>query len=86
MTRILKKVTIDTARFKGRLPVRIKQISTGKVEAIMDQISTAALLTSSGVHTTVDEAVEILNSPGVEGFQIINDRERNDSSWEAPTF
>ena len=74
MTRILKKVTIDTARFKGRLPVRIKQIST------------AALLTSSGVHTTVDEAVEILNSPGVEGFQIINDRERNDSSWEAPTF
>ena len=86
MQRILKKVTINTTRLKGRLPVRVKNVEKGVVEGVMDQISAAALLTSSGIHTTVEEAEILLNSNGVEGFQIINENERNNSQWEVPTF
>jgi hypothetical protein len=84
--RIQKKVIINTAQFKGRLPVRVKDLKKGVVEAVMDQVSAAALLTSSGMHITVEEAADLLNGSGIEGLQIIDENERIDSSWEAPTF
>ena len=82
----MKKVSINTAQLKGRLPIRVKNIGQGIVEAVIDQVSTAALLTSSGIHMTVEAAADLLNGTGIEGLQIIDESERNDSSWEAPTF